>query len=309
MLRSSLSSIDDRVITTDAAKAQRRPPVSQSITTTKVAVADYEILLNEAGDPANPPVLFLHGSGPGATGLSNWEAVLNDMSDEFYCLAPDVLGFGDSTHPDPAPQGLDPFTRLRVKTLIGLLDALHLDNAAFVGNSMGGVLALAAAVHAPQRVDKLVLMGSGGSPTPTGPAIPGLARFYEAPSVDSMTAMLEAFVYDPQDFGAELRSIAEKRMPHAMRPDVERSHRATFSDFDPHNPWSLTTEQVGALTQEVLVIHGREDLFVPYTAAASFFEHIPNARLYGIGKCGHWTQIEQRTRFVTAVRQFLLGQL
>ena len=67
------------------------------INTTKVAVGDYEFHLNQSGDPSNPAVVFLHGSGPGATGMSNWERVLADMGDEYYCLAPDAIGYGDST--------------------------------------------------------------------------------------------------------------------------------------------------------------------------------------------------------------------
>lgn len=280
-----------------------------TITTTKIGLGDYEFQLNESGDRSAPAVLFLHGSGPGATGLSNWEAVLGDLGDEYYCLAPDVLGFGDSTHPDPPPQGLAPFTQLRVDTLIGLLDALQLERATVVGNSMGGVWSLGMALQAPERVDKIVLMGSGGSPTPTGPAIPKLAGFYDNPSTEAMTAMLEAFVHDVDRFGGDLRRIAEKRMPHAIRPEVERSHRATFMDLDPANPWAFTAEDAARITQETLVIHGREDDFVPFAAGIWFFENIPNARLYGIGKCGHWTQIEQHVRFVTALREFLAGRL
>ena len=131
-----------------------------TISTTRVVVGDHEILLNEAGNPANPAVLFLHGSGPGATGLSNWAAALNDLSDEYYCLAPDVLGFGDSTHPEPPPQGLAAFTSLRVQSLIGLLDYLDLSQVTPVGNSMGGIWSLGMALQAPDRLNKIVLMGT-----------------------------------------------------------------------------------------------------------------------------------------------------
>jgi 2-hydroxymuconate-semialdehyde hydrolase len=276
------------------------------ITTTKVAVGDYEFALNESGDRANPAIVFLHGSGPGATGLSNWAGVLGDLGDAHYCLAPDVIGFGDSTHPDPPPAGLAPFTDLRLDTLIGLLDELGLDKATFVGNSMGGLLSLGVVRLAPHRIEKLVLMGSAGSPVPLGPAIPQLMGFYDKPTTEALTAMLEAFVYDPAQFGGELAKIAEARMAQAVRPDVERSHRATF---DMTKPWTFTAQDAANITQDVLIIHGREDRFAPYESANWFFEHIPNARLYGIGHCGHWTQIEQHDRFVTAVRAFLAGQL
>jgi len=276
------------------------------ITTTKVAVGEYEFQLNESGDRADPAVLFLHGSGPGATGLSNWEAVLKDLGNDYYCLAPDVIGFGDSTHPDPPPQGLAAFSQLRIDTIIGLLDQLGLDKVSLVGNSMGGMWSLGVTRQAPERVEKLVLMGSGGAPIPPGPKIPGLVGFYENPTAEAMTEMLEAFVYDPALFGGELDRIAANRLPRAVRPDVERSHRATF---DMSKPWPFTEEDAANITQDVLIVHGREDRFVTFEAGLWFFDRIPNARLYGIGKCGHWTQIEQHDRFAAALRGFLSGHL
>jgi 2-hydroxymuconate-semialdehyde hydrolase len=84
---------------------------------------------------------------------------------------------------------------------------------------------------------------------------------------------------------------------------------ATFSDLDPANPWALAAEDVARITQEVLIVHGREDRFVTFEAGLWFFNNLPNARLYGIGKCGHWTQIEQHDRFVAALRGFLSGRL
>ena len=276
------------------------------ITTTKVAVGDYEFHLNQAGDPKNPAVVFLHGSGPGATGLSNWERVLADLGDDYFCLAPDVIGFGDSTHPDPPPQGIVPFTQLRVDTILGLLDALGIAKASFVGNSMGGMWSLGIVRQAPQRVENIVLMGSGGAPLPPGPAIPRLIGFYADPSTESMANLLKAFVYDPALFGSELDDIAALRLPRATRPDVRRSHEATF---DLTVPWEFSDQDLADITQDVLIVHGREDKFVTFEAGLYFFQRIPNARLYGIGKCGHWTQIEQHDRFVAAVRGFLAGQL
>jgi 2-hydroxymuconate-semialdehyde hydrolase len=86
----------------------------------------------------------------------------------------------------------------------------------------------------------------------------------------------------------------------------ERSHRATF---DLTKPWPFSEQDAADIAQDVLIIHGREDRFVSFAAANWFFERIPNVRLYGIGKCGHWTQIEQHDRFVAVVRGFLAGNL
>src|SRR4051812_23996932 len=104
------------------------------VTTTRVVVGAHEFHVNQAGDPAASTLLFLHGSGPGATGASNWNAVLEELGEEYRCLAPDVIGFGDSTHPEPRPAGLGDFTGLRVTALLGLLDALGVKEATVVGN-------------------------------------------------------------------------------------------------------------------------------------------------------------------------------
>ena len=71
-----------------------------------VAVGGHLFHLYESGDPRDPTIVFLHGSGPGATGLSNWEAALGAFGDRYHCLAPDIVGFGDSSHPNPPPAGM-----------------------------------------------------------------------------------------------------------------------------------------------------------------------------------------------------------
>lgn len=277
-----------------------------TMTTERVAVGPYEFLLNQSGDPEAPAVLFLHGSGPGATGESNWKAVLEDMGDEYRCLAPDVIGYGDSTHPDPPPQGIIPFTQVRVDSLLGLLDVLGIERASLVGNSMGGLISLSIVRQAPERINKIVLMGSGGAPLPPGPGLAALIGFYGNPTTDAMVNVIQTMIYDPDQFGDELETIAAVRTPRATRADVRRSHEATF---DLSVPWVITDEELAAIVQDVLVIHGREDQMLNFADSLYFFERIPNARLYGIGKCGHWTQIEQHDRFVAVVRGFLEGAL
>ncbi len=56
----------------------------------------------EAGDPSAPPLVLIHGSGPGVTGFANWNGVLPRLSERFRCLAPDMVGFGYTEVPDDA---------------------------------------------------------------------------------------------------------------------------------------------------------------------------------------------------------------
>jgi 2-hydroxymuconate-semialdehyde hydrolase len=276
------------------------------VRTRRVAVGQYEFEVAESGDRGKPAILLLHGSGPGATGLSNWEQVLEDLGNDYFCVAPDVIGFGDSSHPNPPPQGIVPFSELRVETLIGLIKELGLEHVTLVGNSMGGIWSLGIVQAAPELVQRIVLMGSGGAPIPPGPELHRLVNFYDNPTTEAMAAMMAAFVYDPSLFGDRLIEIADTRTPRAVRPEVRRSHLATF---DLTNPIGFSEDFLASIEQDVLIVHGREDHMVTFEAGVYFFQHIPNARLYGIGKCGHWTQIEQHEKFVGAVRGFMSGTL
>jgi 2-hydroxymuconate-semialdehyde hydrolase len=258
--------------------------------------------LSTSGDPSAPPVLWLHGSGPGVTALTNWERILEDLARTFHNLAPDVIGFGDSTHPDPPPAGLKAFTELRVRTLLALLDELGIDQVDLVGNSMGGIVSLCLALAHPGRVRRMVLMGAGGAPVPITPELLSLIFFYEDPTVDAMTELMTSFVHDPSAFGDDLRAIAAERIPRAIRPEVERSHRATFS---PGEPLPIDEESMATIAQPVLVVHGDDDRLIPLECGRWYASVLPNSRLEVVADAGHWLQIEHHDRFVALVGDFL----
>lgn len=255
----------------------------------------------ESGPADGEPVLWLHGSGPGANASTNWEWQLGELG-ELRNIAPDVIGFGRSTHPDPPPLGVKAFTELRVRALIALLDELGIDRVTLVGNSMGGIISLAFTLAAPERVARLVLMGGGGAPVGFTPELLKLVTFYDDPTVEAMASLMECFVADPAFFGGNLEQIAAERMPLALRPEVERSHRATFS---PGEPIAFTPELLATITQPVLVVHGENDRLIPIAAGEYFAEHLPNVRFERFANTGHWLMIEQPQPFADLVREFL----
>ena len=267
-----------------------------------VPVGDVTFHLLESGPSDGQPILWLHGSGPGANARTNWDWQLGELGDEFHNIAPDVVGFGESTHPDPPPLGLQAFTELRVRTLLGLLDELGLDKVTLVGNSMGGIISLALTLAAPERVERLVLMGGGGAPIPPTPELLKLILFYENPTTEAMADLLTCFVDDPAFFGDDLQAIAASRLPLATRPEVERSHRATFA---PGEPLRFTPELLATITQPTLVVHGEGDRLIPIAAGEYFAEHLPNVRFERFAKTGHWLMIEQPQPFADLVRAFM----
>jgi 2-hydroxymuconate-semialdehyde hydrolase len=273
-----------------------------TITTRDVPVGDVTFRLLESGPVDAPTILWLHGSGPGANGQTNWEWLLCELGDEFHNLAPDLVGFGESTHPNPPPQGLKAFTELRARTLIALLDELGIDNVTLVGNSMGGIVSLVLTQMAPQRVERLVLMGGGGAPVGLTPELLKLITFYENPTTEAMADLLTCFVNDPSFFGDDLHNIAASRMPLASRPEVERSHRATFS---PGEPLAFTPDILATITQPTLVVHGEGDRLIPIAAGEYFAQHLPNVRFERFADTGHWLMIEQPQRFADLLREFM----
>lgn len=277
--------------------------MSAPIDTHDIAVGESTFHVSETGPRDARPVVFLHGSGPGVTALTNWEWLIGELGDEFHCIAPDVIGFGDSSHPNPPPQGIAAFTQLRVDTLLGLFDELGLDAVTLVGNSMGGIISIALALQAPERVRAIVLMGTGGAPVPLTPGLLQLITFYDDPTAENMANLLTQFVHDPSHFGDDLHAIAAARLPRATRPEVERSHRATFAPGG--EGLGFTPERIATIAQPTLVVHGDDDRIVPMASGEYFAQHLPNSRLEIYPDTGHWLQIEQGPKFAASLRTFL----
>ena len=266
----------------------------------QVNVGEYELNVYESGMEQPEVILFLHGSGPGVTALSNWENTITALSDSFHCLAPDMLGFADSSHPNPPPLGGD-FMQLRVDTLFAMLDSLGLSKVSIVGNSMGGAIALRMASQKPERLNRLILMGTALENPKLTPGLMKVATYYNDPTVEQLTGLLAEFVYDPSSFGNQLQAIAEARVPCANREDVRRSHMASFAKGAP----PLPKVDPNAIIHPALVIHGVNDKILEMTEGLKLLQVLPNADAHFIGQCGHWTQIEHAEKFQNQVRMFM----
>lgn len=279
------------------------------ITTESVQIPTGETFhVLQSGARDKPAILWLHGSGPGATARSNWERVLGMTGDRYWNIAPDIIGFGHSTHPEQPPQGLAAFTRYRVQTLLALLDVLGVEKVNLVGNSMGGIISLNLVLTAPGRVDRLMAMGTAGAPVKPTADIMKLVRFYDSPTTEAMAELMTCFVHDPSMFGTELYAIAAQRMPMATRAEVERSHRATFGPPDPAAPpiAPLVTEaNLAALNHRMLFMHGREDRMVSPENSYWLSQRIRNAHLHIFPNTGHWLMIEHPKEFVGLIDAFM----
>ena len=101
----------------------------------------------EAGSGA--PLVLIHGGGAGADSVGNWKGSMPSLRGTSRSLALDMVGFGDTAKPDPA--GFEYSQAARVDHLRGFLEALDIERASFIGNSMGGATALGLAAASPAR--------------------------------------------------------------------------------------------------------------------------------------------------------------
>lgn len=287
-------------MTTHAPNSTGSSPLD--VTTSDVTVGDWTIRTHQAGDPADPAILWLHGSGPGVSALSNWQELLTTMPG-YHHVAPDVLGFGDSSHPEDLPLGVADSAALRARATLGLLDALGIASAHVVGNSMGGMIALLLVQQQPDRVDRLILMGSAGAPIEPTADLITMITYYDDPSAESMLDLMERFLHDPGLYGDHIDQIAAQRADYAAREDIRRSHLRTFSPDGPLLVFPV--DGLAAIQHEVLVVHGREDRIIRKESSFYLAEHLPNAQLHVLPHAGHWVQIEQVDRFRALATQFL----
>ncbi len=242
------------------------------------------------------PVVFLHGSGPGASGYSNFKGNYPAFAEAgFRAIVPDLPGFGLSSKPEDAAYVLDFF----VAAIHGLIARLGIEDCTLLGNSLGGAIAIKYTLDHPERVRNLILMAPGGlEDLPVYLAMEGIQR------------MIEVFTAGPMDAAAMKRLLSLQLFDSSLVTDDLVAERVAVCATQPRTV--LTTmrvpnmsERLGEIRCPVLGFWGINDRFNPSSGAAKIVERCAQARMVMLNRCGHWVMVEHRDFFNRACIDFL----
>lgn len=258
-----------------------------------VDAGDLSLSLTDVG--AGPALVWLHGSGPGASGLANFGANLDAFAD-FRNLVFDHPRYGASDRPT-IDEPLIPHSGARV---LAALNGLGVTTFSVVGNSFGGGVAAWLAATVPDRVRAAVLMAPAGL-QPPGIAVTdlpeGLQLIFLAmrEGIDRalMTRFITTMVYD-QDLATH--ELIEGRLAVARRNNPEWEGPPRVGDL---------TDLLPRITAPVQLLWGKEDRFVPEAWSRYWLDRLTDVELHVLPRCGHWLQYELKNRFDELAGEFL----
>ena len=269
----------------------------------RVTANGLNIHVQQAG--SGPDVVLIHG----LTGdLSIWflSRTIPVLAQTHRVTAYDLRGHGYTDAPAEGYTSLD-----HARDLIGLLDVLNIDRARLVGHSFGAVIAVHAAVVAPERVEALVL---------SDPYFPALRHLedvsrwghwqnFRKQAEDAGVALSSDTWYDLTSFFDQVLHLDDERLLRFRQavglPGLNRVLRLarTTCGRDSKLADGLAAEQVARVSQPCLALYGANSPFL--TTADYLIEHLPDCRGLRIPAAQHRAPEENPEAFVEAVREFL----
>jgi pimeloyl-ACP methyl ester carboxylesterase len=249
-------------------------------------------------------VLLVHGLGGS---VENWAPNIGPLSRYHRVFALDLLGFGRS---DKLPIVRSIFDLVR---FIGdFMQAMQIEKASLIGNSLGGGLALQFAIESPEKVTSLVLVDNAGMGRETIRdfklvSIPLLGEILTRPSRKGMVGLWRKIVYDPSVITGELLDLTYDlaTLPGARRALLSTLRAGIGFRGQRDKLTKALLEKIGTIAVPALIIWGRQDRILPVAHAEICRRRLPDSELHLFDNCGHMPQIEHPDEFNRLTLEFL----
>ena len=251
------------------------------------------------------PLLLIHGVGVGA---ETWFRNVDALGEHLSVFAPDLLyhGFTGPTE----YQGGSPVQQM-VDHLTDLVDLLGLVKLAVCGSSLGALLAANLFFRMPQRVEKLILVGTGSCfnsedeiYTTHAQSLQNALSAIANPTLESCRRRLGNICYDPSVVPEEI--LLDQLTSYALPGFFETHERVRRAIMDPEyeRPASVR-DRLEQITVPTLVITGKEDPRAIHQRTVEGVKRLPDSKLITIEKCGHLPYIEHPELFNRTVLDFV----
>jgi len=289
----------------------RTRALTEEGTSKTIEAGGMKIHYHEAGK--GDPVIFLHSYGPGTTAWITYCRNIGPLSKSFRCILMDMAGSGRTVAP-ALPGETGHYTAAR--TALTLMDALGIEKASVVGNSMGGTSALVFGFQYPDRVNKIVT-GSchhstsqssrdGGEPymiaNRPSEGNRATADVNANPTKENFRRYLkvhldnEALVTDELvDYVSKSHAAAQANRPAPRRQAGGGGGGGPHSNL--HDLWNVKAP--------TLIIYGRYDRMCSYEIGLTILNYVANSRIVVLDNCGHWPPYEKPEEYNAYVESFL----
>ncbi len=250
-----------------------------SFRTENLSIDGLSLRLHRGG--AGAPLLYLHGTD----GLSEWPAFLDKLAQTHDVIAPDHPGFGGTECPD----WMDDVSDLAYFYL-DVMEALGLKDARVVGHSLGGWIALEAAVRNQARMKNLTLIA------PAGVHVRGQPKtdiFMIDPDEQARMAYADPKLAEE----ASQKALAEKYQDVAITDRIASARFGWNPRF--HNP--RLGRWLHRVTIPTLIVWGAQDRIFPTVTGPAMQALIPGAQLVTIPDCGHLPHVEKMDATLAAM--------
>ncbi len=271
----------------------------------QLVIHDRPMTVRTAG--TGPALLLIHGM---AGSSLTWRYVAPLLSPRFTLVAPDLLGHGASAKPRTEYS-----VSAHANVLRDVLVALDVERATFVGQSLGGGVAMQLAYQYPERCERLVLVSSGG----LGREVSPLLRALALPGVEHVFPLVcSAAVCDAgMRFGELLARFGLRASP--VVEEIWRSYsglvdaaarRAFFRTLaaviDPGGQAVSATDRLYlAADVPTLIVWGARDALIPVEHALAAHRALPGSQLEIFDDVGHFPHCEAPERFAAVLAEFV----
>ena len=270
---------------------------------------DVELSYVDQGPKDAQVILMIHGLGGY---IKNWYPVIDDLSNEYRCIALDLPGYGKSTIRD---FDKNDYMQFFANSINEFVDVLELESVVLIGHSMGGQVSSVIAISNPEWLKSLILAAPAGFETFTQQEAELLKGFSTAPAIISHNEEQIRAAY--QLNFVEMPPLAEEMIQDrikAKEADWFKSYalvREMGVKGMLDHPIYQDLEKIKVPT---MVIFGKNDLLIPNkylhpnlttTQVAEIGKKIPNVKIKMIEAAGHMLQMDNPASFNRAVKQML----